>query len=687
MINKQLINPSSIVVVGGSNDFTKPGGKVIQNLLEISFKGPLYIVNPKGIVIEGVQTFTSVQELPQVDLAIIAIPAKLCPEAIDILTREKGTRAFIVFSAGFSEESKQGAEWEHQMVESVNKAGGCLIGPNCIGVLNSNYSGVFTLPIPKLHPQGCDFITGSGATAVYIIEVGVTNGLIFSQVFSVGNSAQLGVEDILEYLDESFEPETSSKVKLLYIENIKKPQKLLKHAQSLISKGCRIAAIKAGSSEAGSRAASSHTGALATSDVAVNALFEKAGIIRCYSRDELVTIASIFMYPPIKGKNIAIITHAGGPAVMLTDALSNGGLKVPPIKGEKADALLEKLSKGSSVANPIDFLATGTAEQLGEIIDACENDFERIDAMCVIFGSPGLKPVNDAYDMLDAMMKTCKKPIFPILPSIINAKDEIAWFIARGWINFPDEVAFGQALAKVYHSPIQTTNNEVEFKLDKKSIRRVIEQSVDGYLEPEKVQQLLDAAGIKRAKEAVVTSVDQACKQAESIGFPVVMKVVGPVHKSDVGGVKLNVKNNKEVEQEFLQMMKIPETNAVLIQPMLKGAELFAGAKYESPFGHMVVCGLGGIFIEVLKDIKVQLAPINMVMAENMIRELKSYKIFEGIRGQEPINQKLFAEAIVRLSLLCTEAPEIVELDLNPLLGNADSVIAVDARIRIGKNN
>jgi len=530
-----------------------------------------------------------------------------------------------------------------------------------------------------------DFISGSGATAVFIMEASMPKGLEFSSVYSVGNSAQLGVEDILEYLDNSYDPKTSSHIKLLYVESINKPQKLLKHASSLIMKGCKIAAIKSGGSEAGSRAASSHTGALASSDVAVDALFRKAGIVRCNGREELSTVASVFTLPEPTGNRMAIITHAGGPAVMLTDALSNNKFEIPHIDGPKAKALLEKLFPGSSVANPIDFLATGTAEQLGHIIDACENDFDNVDAMAVIFGSPGLFPVFDVYDLLDRKMKECKKPIYPILPSIINVKEEIAHFLSKGRVNFPDEVVFGNALAKVFYTPKPQPLTPVMPQIDRGAIRKVIDSSPNGYLAPADVQKLLDAAGIVRATEALATTSADAVSAAISMGFPVVMKVVGPVHKSDVGGVVLNVKNAEGVAAEFERMIKIKDTTAILIQPMLSGVELFVGAKREDKFGHIVLCGLGGIFIEVLKDVSEGLAPISNAEALSMIKRLKSYKILQGVRGQEPVNEQLFAEMVSRFSALVEAAPEIFEMDLNPLLGRKDRVVAVDARIRIEK--
>ena len=687
MINEQLQNPKSIVVVGGSDNINKPGGKVLKNLIDGNFKGDLYVTNPKKDEVQGIKSYKDPNDLPEVDLAILAIAANLCPETTKILTEKKNTRAFIILSAGFSEESEEGAKIEQEVVDNINKVNGSLIGPNCIGVLNQNYNGVFTTPIPKLESKGVDFISGSGATAVFIMESGIPKGLTFSSVYSVGNSAQMGVEDILKDMDENFDPETSSNVKLLYIESINKPQMLLKHASSLIRKGCKIAAIKAGGSEAGSRAASSHTGALASSDSAVDALFQKAGIVRCYGREELTTVASVFMHPELQGKNIAIITHAGGPAVMLTDALSNNGMDIPPIESSEKANLLEELFPGSSVENPIDFLATGTAEQLGKIIDYCDQKFDNIDGMAVIFGSPGLFPVYDVYDLLDEKMRTSKKPIYPILPSVVNVKDEIDHFISKGRINFPDEVLFGRALAKVYNTPEPVAEKIDIPEVDKTKIRSIIDNAENGYIAPDKVQELMDAAGINRAGEAVVDNKEDAVKEAERLGLPVVMKVVGPVHKSDVGGVALDVNDKETVAGEFERMMKIKDTTGVLIQPMLKGTEIFIGAKKEGNFGHMVLCGLGGIFIEVLKDVNSAIAPVEKEEARKMIRNLKSYGIIKGTRGQEGVNEDQFAEAVMRVSALVDAAPEIAEMDLNPLLGNLKEVVAVDARVRIEKSS
>ncbi len=686
MITSQLLHPASIVVVGASNNVHKPGGAILKNLLSGGYAGELRAVNPKETEVQGLAAFADVKELPDTDLAILAIPAVLCPDVVEVLAAEKQVKAFIILSAGFGEETPEGAALEDRILETVNRYGASLIGPNCIGFMNSWHHSVFSQPIPQLHPQGVDLISSSGATAVFILESAVTKGLQFNSVWSVGNAKQIGVEDVLQYMDEQFNPETDSRIKLLYIESIGDPDRLLFHASSLIKKGCKIAAIKAGSSESGSRAASSHTGAIASSDSAVEALFRKAGIVRCYSREELTTVGCIFTLPELKGKNFAIITHAGGPGVMLTDALSKGGLNVPKLEGPVAEELKSKLFPGAAVGNPIDILATGTPEHLRLCLEYCEEKFDNIDAVMAIFGTPGLVTMFEMYDVLHEKMQTCRKPIFPILPSVNTAGAEVAAFLAKGHVNFADEVTLGTALSRIMNAP-RPANNEIElFGVDVPRIRRIIDSiSEDGYIAPHYVQALLRSAGIPVVEEFVSDRKEEVLAFARRVGFPVVAKVVGPVHKSDVGGVVLNIKGEQHLALEFDRMMQIPAAHSIMVQPMLKGTELFIGAKYEEKFGHVVLCGLGGIFVEVLKDVSSGLAPLSYEEAYSMIHSLRAYKIIKGTRGQKGVNEDKFAEIIVRLSTLLRFATEIKELDLNPLLATEKQVIAVDARIRIEK--
>ena len=686
MINRELLAPQSIVVIGGSNNVHKPGGAIVRNILQGGYEGILRIVNPKEDVVQGIKVFHDARELPPSELAVLVIPAKLCPDTVELLAKEKQVKAFIIISAGFGEETKAGAEMEQRIIDTCEQYGASLIGPNCIGLLNRHHHSVFTQPIPKLHPKGVDFVSGSGATAVFILESAVIKGLQFNSVWSIGNGKQIGIEDVLQYMDENFDATRDSQVKLLYIENISNPDKLLFHAANLIRKGCRIAAIKAGSSESGSRAASSHTGAIASSDAAVEALFRKAGIVRCHSREELTTVGCIMTLPPLTGKRFAIVTHAGGPGVMLTDALSKGGLEVPNLEGEAAEELRSKLFPGSSVANPIDILATGTAEILGTAIDYCEKRFDNIDAIAVIYGTPGLTTLYEAYEVLHQKIKECKKPIFPILPSLHTAGPEVAEFLGKGHVNFSDEVTLATALSQVMNTPPPAPPEVQLYGIDIPRLNKIIFDIKDnGYVAPDIVREILSCAGIPIVPEMVSSSKDELTTFAQKVGYPVVAKVVGPVHKSDVGGVTLNIRTPEHLALEFDRMMKIQDATAVMVQKMLHGTELFIGAKYEERFGHVVLCGLGGIFVEVLKDVRSGLAPLSYAEAFSMIHSLKGYKIIKGTRGQAGLNEQKYAEIIVRLSTLLRFATEIKEMDINPLLADANDVVAVDARILIEK--
>ena len=660
MINRELINPQSIVVVGGSNNVHKPGGRLVRNLLDGKYKGELYVVNAKEDDVQGLKSYHSVHDIPETELAIISIPGPACPEAVDVLAKQKNVKAFIVISAGFGEETHEGAILEEQMLKSINEAGASLIGPNCIGLMNMNYHGVFTQPIPEFHTDGVDFVSSSGGTALFIIESALTKGLRFSSVWSVGNSKQIGVEEVIEYMDRNFDPVLDSKIKMLYIEQIKNPDKLLYHASSLIRKGCHIAAIKAGSTDVGKRAASSHTGAIANSDSAVEALFRKAGIVRCFSREELTTVASIFTLKEVRGKNCAIITHAGGPAVMLADALEKGRLNVPKLDGPLAAELKSKLYPGAAVGNPIDIIGTGTPEHLATAIDFCENRFEDIDLMMVIFGSPGLVKLYDTYEVLHKKMEECKKPIFPVLPSIVTAGPEVKSFVKKGHVNFSDEVTLGTALSRVLNTPKPMSTDIQLYGVDVPEVRRIIDRLPgSGYLNPEEVRTLLKAAQIPLVEEFTSTDRDELVAFAKKVKFPVVAKVVGPIHKSDMGGVALNIRSEEHLIFEYERMMRLPDVTAVMVQPMLKGQEL--------------------------KDVAYGLSPLSYDETYSMIRSLRGYPIIKGTRGQRGVDEQQYADIIVRLSTLLRFASEIKEMDINPLVATERGLFAVDARIRIEK--
>lgn len=681
MITPQLINPKSIAVIGASENIEKPGGKALYNVKNGTFEGNLYAVNPKHENIQGVQTFKNVSDLPQTDLAILAIPANLCVPAIKILLEKKETKAVIVLSAGFSEMGPIGKKLEKEMAHLADKYKATLIGPNCIGVMNPYHQSVFVSPVPKMEWGATALVSSSGATCVFIMESALSKGLAFSSVFSVGNAVQTCIEDVLEHLNETYEEGKSAKTVLMYIESIKKPQVLLKNAQELIAKGCRLAAVKSGTSDAGGRAAASHTGAMLNSDMAVDTLFRKAGIIRCNSRGELTAVGAVLQHPKLNGKRIAIITHAGGPGVMLTDVLSIGGMKVPRLSDDLMSDLRDELFEGASTANPIDILATGTAEQLEKCIAFCDK-LENIDGIVVIFGSPGLFSNIDAYRVIREQQNNCQKPIYTILPSILNAKEEMDQFVEEGGVFFEDEFVLGNALLSesryvppVVEKEAKKLKNEIEIKTLLKDKKGLIPTQI-GF-------ELLDLIGVKRPKNKIISTEAEAINAAQELGFPLVMKVVGPAHKSDVGGVVLDVLTVDAVKKNFNQLIGIRSATGVELSQMERGLEVLIGVKKEPGFGHIITCGLGGVFVEILKDIQYSLAPVTRTEALRMIRSLKSYKMIRGVRGKEGIDEEVFADVICKVSNLLSIAPEIEEMDLNPLMGRGNHLSAVDVVIKI----
>jgi acetyltransferase len=356
------------------------------------------------------------------------------------------------------------------------------------------------------------------------------------------------------------------------------------------------------------------------------------------------------------------------------------------LEGPVAEELKTKLFPGSSVANPIDILATGTAEQLGTVIDYCEHQLDDIDAIAVIYGTPGLTTLYEAYEVLHQKIMECKKPIFPILPSLHTAGPEVAEFLAKGHVNFSDEVTLATALSHIMSTPAPAPPEVQLYGIDIPRLHKTIMGiKENGYLPPDTVRELLSCAGIPIVPEMVSSSKDELISFASRVGYPVVAKVVGPVHKSDVGGVTLNIRTPEHLALEFDRMMQIQDATGVMVQKMLRGTELFIGAKYEQRFGHVVLCGLGGIFVEVLKDAQSGLAPLSYNEAYSMIHSLRGYKIIKGTRGQKGLNEQKYAEIIVRLSTLLRFATEIKEMDINPLLADDKEVVAVDARILIEK--
>ena len=491
-----LFHPESIAVIGASNDPLKPGGKVFKNIKENGYKGNLWAVNPNSKSIMDLPVFESIDKLPgPPDLALIAIPAPFVCSALEDLAR-KGTKAVMILTAGFGEKDEKGKEEEKRFLEIARDASMTLIGPNCSGFMTTSYVGKFAGIIPTVKKGAIDFISGSGATVDYLMEQAAKRGLSFSNVVNLGNSIQLGVEDILGMVDENHGPD-SAPIIMLYMELVKDPAKLLYHARSLAGKGCSLIGIKSGVTEAGERAASSHTGAMATSDTAVQAMFDKAGIIRVKSKTELVDVACVLSAAKgsIKGNRACIVTDAGGPGVMLSDELNRQGLELPLLNENTKKRLREILPPESPVTNPIDCLPSRNAEQIQAIFKVLEDEEKQnIDVIIVITGHSGMTDNWGTYQEIMRAMDELTIPVIPVFSSITTCSELLKKVKDSGKIYFFDEVPIGSALGKITKRPIiYEPQMEIE-GYDKNRIRGIL-GSCEGLFAPETVKDILNAAG------------------------------------------------------------------------------------------------------------------------------------------------------------------------------------------------
>ena len=511
-------------------------------------------------------------------------------------------------------------------------------------------------------------------------ENATARGLPFDSLLNVGTSAQTGVTALLRLYDEAHEPD-SSLIKLLYVEVLNRPQEFLTHARSLSYKGCLLAGIKSGATEAGSRAAASHTGAMATSDTAVQALFDKAGIIRVQSRMELIDVATalISMGNKLDGHRVAVISDAGGPGVMLSDELSRQGFHVPAFSERTKARLTEALPTGAGVGNPVDCLPTRNAESMSAMFHIIEEEERNnVDYVMLIDGESGL---SDTWALLQAVMKAQDEGCMPILQCFLSptsAQEPLAKLRETGRCYFDDEVDMARALGRVVNRPT-VTEPVVDLPGYNRALLESLFSETTGPIEPDKATDILSAAGIKTPATTILTQ--QAAIDTVDIPFPWVMKVVGPLHKTDVGGVKLGIETIEQAQTTRNALMQIDGATGVLIQQMVPGTEVLIGANREEGYGHLVAFGLGGIYTEALKDVNFCLAPLSQEEAAKMLRSTRSLKLIKGVRGQKGMDTDMLEDWLIRVGLLVTDFTQIREMDLNPVKGTGSNLYAVDARI------
>lgn len=696
-----IMKPKSIAVIGASTKPKTIGSEIMQRLRDYKFNGNIYPVNPKGGIIEGFQAYTSINEVPgEVDLAVIVVNAKFVLDTID-QCHEKGIKGICIITAGFKETGKEGAELEKQLLEKIRSYGMRCVGPNCLGVLNTDdnirMDATFAESLPVKGDIG--FVSQSGALGGGILNILKDLNLGFAQFVSIGNQADINAETMLEY----WENDDEVKQILLYMESIQNPANFRKLA-SRITKKKPILALKAGRSAAGASAASSHTGSLAGADKAADALLKQSGVIREFSLKNLFSNAKAFSNCPIpQGNRVAIITNSGGPGIMATDAVCESGMQMAKLSDATKDKLRSFLPAAASVKNPVDMIASAPIEHYKQTLETVIAD-ENVDMIAVIYlPFLGLADIDVAEALMEIKAKNPQKPIL----GVFMTKSEFFTKIANMNVNMPfymyaEEAA--EAMTRLDRQRQWMNRPEDKFPVydvDRAKAAEVIKKSLsEGRAQLTTLESIdvLNAYGIRACKYGLATNVDEAANVANNIGYPVVMKITSKTisHKTDVGGVIVGIQSEEHLRQEYAALIeRLKERNildgleGVIVQEMVKGnREMVCGIATDPQYGPMMMFGLGGVFIETMKDVTFRIAPLSDVDAEEMIKSVKAYELLKGARGTTPAQIDQIQETLLRLSQLVTDFPFIDELDINPLLisEKTGEGIAVDGRIKVRMN-
>ena len=692
-----IFHPTSIAVIGASRNPQSIGGRLFKNLMSAGFVGPLYPVNPGATVVRSVKTYPTILDVPgSVDLAFIVVPARFVLDAVRQCA-EKGVRGLITITAGFSETGAEGAALENEVLEVVRQSGMRMVGPNCMGLINTDpdvrLDGQFG---PRRPPTGNVAMSSqSGALGIAILDYAARLNIGISTFISIGNKADVGVNDLLMYWED--DPHTD--VILLYVESFGHPRRFARIARR-IARHKPIVAVKSGRTAAGARAASSHTGSLASLDVAVDALFHQAGVIRTTTLAELFDVTTLLSNQPLPaGRRVGVLTNAGGPGILAVDALASQGLDVVEFSPELQAELRSHLAPDASVRNPVDMIASAGPGHYRACLDVLLNSDE-IDTVFTIFtpASPeGERPT--AAVIRDAgMAHDGDKTMIIAYMSAEGAPEELSAAEAR-IPNFPFPEQAARALVKAVEYAEWRAKPEgtvIEFgDIDVALARSVVTSALGrfgvdgGWLEPSEVDEVLRAYGLSLARSEVVASEEEAVAVAAEIGGTVVLKVISPsaLHKSDVGGVVLDVEGEAAVCEAFRAVTNaVPDPEGVLVQEFVgEGHEVLIGMTEDPVFGPLLVFGLGGVFVELIGDVAFRIHPLTDRDAEDMISEVKSAKLLEGYRGGDPGDIPALRDALLRVSALVDHLPELTELDLNPVKVRTPGagIRIVDARMRV----
>ena len=694
---ESFFNPKSVAIVGASRQKGKVGYEILVNMIEAGYAGQLYPVNPKADTIEGLKCYPDLQSIGETpELAVIIIPAKFVPGMMQQCAKA-GVKSVIIITAGFKEVGEEGRELEKQIVQIARKAGIRIIGPNCLGIiapankLNASFGG-------DLPAEGViGYISQSGALLAAILDMANANDIGFSKLVSIGNKADIDELDVIKALGE----DKNTNVIAGYLESITDGNAFVNQAER-ISHNKPILLMKSGGTQAGARAASSHTGSLAGSEAAYESVFERAGIIRCNSITEQFDYAQAFADQPLPaGPRVAVITNAGGPGIMAADAIERVGLEFAKLDDETITMLASRLPPAANLNNPVDVLGDALADRYEFALDTVLAD-KNVDVVLVLLTPQAMtEPVATAEVLVKLSDGKYNKPVLTCFLGAGKVLEGVK-VLRQGRIPQYDapESAVATIKAMAVYVKWRTRPKRVVklFPVNRRKVENIIDRHLRKGLREigeTEAKEVLEAYGFVTPKGSVATTAEQAANIAQQLGFPVVLKIWSPdiLHKSDVDGVQIGLKSEKEVKDAFDLMMyripkKMPEADilGVLVQVMCSGGkEVILGMNRDPHFGPLMMFGMGGIMVEVLKDVSFYLAPLTADEAKQMLMSTKTYQILTGVRGQEGVDIETIAEGLQRLSQLVTEFPQIKEMDINPYVVGPPGTtpIAVDARMSV----
>jgi len=690
-----IFRPRAVALVGASRTPGTIGWMLLDNLLHYGYTGAVYPVNPKANAVHSVPAWPSIASIPgEVDLAVIAVPKQVVPAVAEQCGR-KGVKAIIVITAGFKEVGPAGASLENEVLEIARRHGMRMVGPNCLGVLNTSadvrLNATFAPVMPPAGP--ISFMSQSGAMGVTILDYAAEYGIGINHFASVGNKADLSGNDLVEYWSE--DPATS--VILMYLENFGNPRRFTRIARR-VTKKKPIIAVKAGRTRAGARAASSHTGALAGLDTATDALLEQCGVIRVDTVEELFDMAMAFGLLPVpQDDTVAIVTNAGGPGIIIADACESAGLRVAELSAATQQRLRQDLPDEASVRNPVDMIATATAGNYRLALEAVLADPNVGSAIAAFVPPLGVRQLDVALQIVRARENYAGMPVLAVLmgrEGLPQGRAELNEAGIPAYI-FPESAARALAALNRYRQWRERPEGTYRrFDIDEAVARSALARPfADGYLPPGDASTLLVAYGIPAVAARMAASEQEAADAAEAVGYPVVLKVVSPdiVHKSDVGGVAIDLRDEADLRRAYREVLArvrleapAARVDGVRIEQFVKdGIETIVGMSHDPTFGAVLMFGLGGIWVEALKDIAFGVQPVSDIDARTMVTSLRSRAILEGMRGEPPSDIPLLVEVIQRVSQLVEDHPEIGELDINPFVVFEKGGIALDARVRV----